>query len=54
MHWPPVTELSYSLDFTMCNPPFHESTEKMLASAQQKRRPPNSVSPSISFFPALS
>ena len=48
-----MPETSYSLDYIMCNPPFYESTEEMLVSAQQKRRPPNSVSASTSYFPPL-
>ncbi|KAL1964388.1 hypothetical protein VTN77DRAFT_6946 [Rasamsonia byssochlamydoides] len=32
-----------SLDFTMCNPPFYESQEEMIASAQAKERPPFSA-----------
>nr|KMM70891.1 DUF890 family protein [Coccidioides posadasii RMSCC 3488] len=31
------------LQFTMCNPPFYESEEEMLASANLKHRPPNSA-----------
>lgn len=33
----------HSLDFTMCNPPFYESKEEMVTSAQAKSRPPFSV-----------
>ncbi|KAI9793251.1 MAG: hypothetical protein M1816_000672 [Peltula sp. TS41687] len=32
-----------SIDFTMCNPPFYESTDEMLSSAKQKQRPPFSA-----------
>jgi 23S rRNA (adenine1618-N6)-methyltransferase len=31
------------LDFTMCNPPFYSSQDEMLASAEEKERPPFSV-----------
>ncbi|KAL2002202.1 hypothetical protein VTN02DRAFT_425 [Thermoascus thermophilus] len=31
------------LDFTMCNPPFYESQEEMVASAEAKARPPFSA-----------
>ncbi|EEP81390.1 conserved hypothetical protein [Uncinocarpus reesii 1704] len=31
------------LQFTMCNPPFYESEEEMMASANLKHRPPNSA-----------
>ncbi|KAI2191516.1 hypothetical protein LOZ20_004831 [Ophidiomyces ophidiicola] len=34
---------SKMLDFTMCNPPFYESREELLASAKAKQRPPNSA-----------
>ncbi|KAI9930186.1 hypothetical protein MW887_011998 [Aspergillus wentii] len=32
-----------SLDFTMCNPPFYESRDEMIASATEKERPPFSA-----------
>ncbi|KAJ9295376.1 hypothetical protein DTO271G3_6199 [Paecilomyces variotii] len=32
------------LDFTMCNPPFYESEQEMIASAEAKQRPPFSLS----------
>ncbi|KAJ9194279.1 hypothetical protein DTO164E3_7385 [Paecilomyces variotii] len=31
------------LDFTMCNPPFYESEQEMIASAEAKQRPPFSA-----------
>jgi 23S rRNA (adenine1618-N6)-methyltransferase len=31
------------LDFTMCNPPFYSSQGEMIASAEEKERPPFSV-----------
>lgn len=34
-----------SLDFTMCNPPFYTSRDEMLASAEEKERPPFTVRP---------
>lgn len=30
----------FSIDFTMCNPPFYESRVEMLSSAASKQRPP--------------
>jgi 23S rRNA (adenine1618-N6)-methyltransferase len=30
----------YSIDFSMCNPPFYESKAEMLTSAASKQRPP--------------
>ncbi|KAH8809134.1 hypothetical protein F5884DRAFT_858636 [Xylogone sp. PMI_703] len=40
----PLDKLGFDqLDFTMCNPPFYESTQEMLASAESKQRPPFSA-----------
>lgn len=33
----------HRLNFTMCNPPFYESQDEMVASAEAKARPPFSV-----------
>jgi 23S rRNA (adenine1618-N6)-methyltransferase len=37
--WGLINE-SYSIDFSMCNPPFYESKAEMIASAASKQRPP--------------
>ncbi|KAF8630961.1 hypothetical protein AX17_005317 [Amanita inopinata Kibby_2008] len=41
--WPLELEPTRSFDFTMCNPPFYESTDEMLRSAEAKGLPPNAV-----------
>ncbi|RFU28455.1 hypothetical protein B7463_g7887, partial [Scytalidium lignicola] len=40
----PLDEFKFdNIDFTMCNPPFYESTNEMLVSAESKQRPPFSA-----------
>ncbi len=38
-----TSESFYSINFTICNPPFYASTSELLASAAAKSRPPHSA-----------
>lgn len=45
-----ITEFyDISLDFVMCNPPFYESQQELIASATAKQRPPFSVNKATLF-----